>query len=147
MTVAAAAVTPNIIPPNTSLPLTSQQGVLTTTGLQMLQQIQQAIKGLTPTVSCNCSNVSNVYTLTPLNIAPNVSNYYSYWGFAFVASATSTGLITATIVPNTGTLPTLPVYKTNGSAQATTNDITINLFYLLYYVDSLNSGNGGFVIK
>jgi hypothetical protein len=98
-------------------------------------------------VPCNCTNTGNVYKWTPLNISPSVSNYYSYWSFPFVASATSTGAVTATVVPQTGTLATLPVYKTNGSAQASSGDITIGLFYVAYFVDYLNSGNGGFVIK
>lgn len=122
-------------------------GQLSSTGLQMLQQMFSAIQGLTPTITCDVVSSSNVYTLTPVNISPNVPNYFDYWSFAFVADATSTGLVTATVVPRTGALPTLPVYKTNGSAQATTNDITLGLFYVLYFVDSLNSGNGGFCLK
>jgi hypothetical protein len=46
-----------------------------------------------------------------------------------------------------GALATLNVYKTNGGAQATTNDVTSGRQYWLTYVDSLNSGAGGFVLR
>lgn len=150
--VAASAMTPSITPPNPRIAFTEPQtGLLTSsTGMQILTQHHQAINGLTPTVSCTCTNVGNVYTLTPFNISPNVANYYSYWSFAFVASATSTGTVTATVIPSsqstmTGVLPTLPVLKTHGSAAAGNADLTAGLFYVMYYVDTLNGGNGAFV--
>lgn len=146
--VAATAMTPSLTPPNSRMAFVdSKTGLLTpTTGMQILTQHHQALNGLTPTISCTCTNVGNVYTLTPFNVSPLLSNYYSYWSFAFVAPATSTGTVTATVVPPTGTLPTLPVLKTHGSAAAGTSDFTINLFYVMYYVDTLNSGNGAFVV-
>lgn len=147
MTVPVVNIPKPIIAPSARVPFTGEDGVLSNTGLQFCQSVFTAINGLSPTITCNAVFASNKYTLTPVNIAPRIPNYYDHWSFAFVAPATSTGLVTATIVPETGILPTLPVYKTNGSAQATTNDITVNLFYVLYYVDSLNSGNGGFVLK
>lgn len=155
MAIPASALTRPIISPNPRIPLVTLQqdpqggtqgGQLSSTGLQILQQMFTALNGLTPTIPCNATFNTNVYTLTPADISPNVPNYYDYWSFAFVAPATSTGLVTATVVPNTGSLPTLKVYKTHGSAQATTNDITVNLFYVVYFVDSLDSGNGGLVI-
>lgn len=145
-TPAASAMTPSATPPNPTIDFTDKKGVLTSTGLSIMQKIRQSINGLTPTISCTCTNVGNVYTLTPFPIAPQLLNYYSYWSFAFVAPATSTGAVTATIIPTTGALATLPVLKTHGSAPASTSDLTINLFYVMYYVDTLNSGNGAFVI-
>lgn len=147
MTIPATA-TPNpIIPPNARVPFVDNKGNLTTTSLQLLQRFFTAINGLAPTFACDATAASNVYTLTPIGVSPSLPGYFDYWSFAFVAPATSTGLVTATVVPNTGALPTIPVYKTNGSAQATTGDITSGLFYVLYYVDTLNSGNGGLVLK
>lgn len=143
--VAAKAVTGSNTPPNSRIEFTDKNGVLTSTGLSILQAMHQTINGLTPTISCNCANVGNVYTLTPLSISPKVLGYFSFMSFAFVASATSTGLITATVAPATGTLPTIPVYKSTG--QATTNDLLIGTFYVLYYVDTYNTNAGGFALK
>lgn len=148
MTVSSAATAKGIIPPNGQIPLINPQtGAPSSTGIAFLQQIQSMINGLSPTVTCNATFATNVYTLTPIVPAPAVPSYLDYWAFAFVAPATSTGLIMATVVPATGTLSTLQVYKNNGATQATSGDIVINMFYLLYYVDSLNSGDGGFVLK
>lgn len=148
MTVPSQYITNPILSPNPRIPwIDAQTGQLSTTGLQMLQQMFTAIQGLTPTIACDEAFAANVYTLTPVNIAPNVPNYFDYWSFAFVATNTSTGSVTATVVPRTGTLPTLKVYKTNGSAQAGAGDIVSGLFYVLYFVDSLDSGNGGLVLK
>lgn len=148
--VASTAMTPSMTPPNTRSRFVNQQGILSSDiGMQVLTQHHKAINGLTPTISCTCANVGNVYTLTPFPISPNLANYFSYWSFAFVASATSTGAATATVVPTTanvntiGVLPTLPMLATHGSSNAT---LTINLFYVMYYVDTLNSGNGAFVV-
>lgn len=147
MAVQASAVTKSLSPPNVSIQFVEKDtGVLSNTGQSLLQGYFKSINGLTPTVSCNCTNVGNVYTLTPLNISPIVLNYYSYCGFAFVASGTSTGATTATIVPNTGSLPTLPILKNHGAAPAAGGDLTTGLFYVMRYVDSLNGGNGAFVL-
>lgn len=145
--VAPAAMTPSITPPNPRIAFVdTKSGLLTAnTGMQILTQHHQALNGLTPTISCTCTTVGNVYTLTPFPVSPNVANYFSYWGFAFVAPATSTGTVTATVTPNTGMLPILPVYIAHGATPAGNTDLTINLFYILYYVDTLNGGNGGFV--
>lgn len=133
--------------PNPRLPLVDAKGNMTTPTLQLLQSIVVLINGLTTTISCAATNVGNVYTLTPFNISPKFGGYLDYQGFAFVAPATSAGLVTATVVPPLGALATIKVFKTHGSAQATTNDIIINLFYVVYYVDSLDSGAGGLVIQ
>lgn len=137
----------SLLPPRTRVPVVDKDGVLLAATQQMLQGYFKLINGLTPTVPCTATNVSNVYTLTPFSISPQFTGYMDYWSFAFVSPFTSTGLVTATIKPDTGALPTLKVFKTNGSAQATTGDITINLFYILYFVDTLDSGTGGFVLK
>lgn len=144
--VAASAMTPPLVPPNTRMTWTDK-GVLTSTAFSIMQQYYQSINGLTPTVPCTCVSTTNLCTLTPFNVSPQLKNYFSYWSFAFVADRTSTGVLTATITPLTGTLPTLKIMKANGATQATTGDIVINLFYILYYVDTLDGGNGAFVLK
>lgn len=147
MAIPATAQATGILTPNPRVPLTNKDGTMNTQTLQFLQQLVTLVNGLTPAIPCTATNAGNVYTLVPFNISPYFEGYLDYLSFPFVAPATSTGLVTATVMPTKGTLATLNVYKTNGSAQATTNDITINLFYQLFYVDSLNAGAGGFVLK
>lgn len=147
MTVSSSAQLPPITPPSSTLPFVEKGLTLTNYALQLLQKFHQTIVGLSPTISCSASTTSNVITLTPFNISPNLPGYFNYWSFAFVADVTSTGTVTATVVPATGTLATLPVYKNDGGTAAGAGDIVITRFYVLYYVDSLNSGNGGLVLK
>lgn len=142
-----ASMMASLLPPQTRAPIVDDKGVLVPSALQMVQGYFKQINGLTPTVPCTSVFAANLYTLTPFSISPQILQYWDYWSFAFVADATSTGAVTATVVPDTGSLATLKVFKTNGSAQAGAGDITINLFYLLYFVDTLDSGNGGFVLK
>jgi len=148
--VKASAITHAIVPPNIRIKFVEtdkeKDGMLSNTGQSMLQGWFKNLNGLTPTISCECTNVGDVYTLTPLNISPIVLEYYSFASFAFVASGTSGGATTATVVPNTGSLPTLPILKTHGSAPAAGGDLTSGLFYVMYYVDTLNGGNGAFVL-
>jgi hypothetical protein len=67
------------------------------------------------------------------------------------ADTPHTGAITALVVPNgpaaTTALGTLNVYKNNGGTAAGAGDITISRQYTLTYVDSLNAGAGGFVLR
>jgi hypothetical protein len=44
-------------------------------------------------------------------------------------------------------LATLKVFKSNGASQATAGDIVSGLLYDFTYVDSLDSNNGGFVLR
>lgn len=136
-----------ILPPTATGEFVDKTGKLSNAGLNILQQFQSLVNGLAPTIACNEDFVANKYILTPVSISPQVKDYYSYWSFAFVASDNSTGAVTATVVPRTGVLDTLKVYKDNGASQAGNGDIIADLFYVLYYVDALDSGNGGFVLK
>ena len=72
-----------------------------------------------------------------------IGQYFDYMMFSFTSPITSTGLVTAAVTP----LSTIPVYKNNGASQATTSDMTQNLHYILTFVDTLNSGAGGFVLR
>jgi len=90
---------------------------------------------------------SNVITLTPLDASPHLEGYRAYDSFVFAADATTDGSVTATVVPRTGTLGTLKVYKTDGAAQAGSGDIVSGSLYILSYADHLDSSAGGFVVK
>ena len=82
-----------------------------------------------------------------LDTSPLVTKYADFDTFRYVADVTSTGNLSALVVTQQGALATLPVFKTNGSARATTGDQTIGLQYDLTFVDSLNSGSGGLVLR
>lgn len=149
--VATAAYPQPIQKPTQSFPFTDQNGNLTQIGMNTISALWAAVNGANLIIPCTCLQAStNVLALTPLVTSPvtqqnssqaGVYTVYSTW--AFVAQKTSTGLLTANVSP----LASLNVYKTNGSAQATTGDVTINLQYFLTYVDTLNSNAGGFVLR
>lgn len=97
-------------------------------------------------IPCNASG-TNVITLTPLAVSPLLTRYNDYDIFTFEAANNSTGAVTMTVVPTTGSLATLKAYKTNGSAQAGSGDVLSGSLYLAIYNDSLDSTAGGFVLK
>lgn len=123
-----------------------QTGNLSDHGLQLLTQWYNFIVGMNRLTPCNASG-TNVISLTPLAASPLIAAYADYEIYSFVAAATTTGVVTMTVVPPTGALATLKAFKTNGSAQATTGDIVLGSLYLAIYNDALDSGSGGFVIK
>lgn len=143
----------SILPPNARVPVVDEDGLLTSAGLAVLKQMQLLINGLTPTIACTALFTTNVYTLTPFSISPlpggpTSSTYYTdFVAFAFVAPDTSTGVISATVVPTSGALATLPVLKAFGATPAGAGDITSGLFYILFYVSNFNGGDGAFVLK
>jgi len=147
MTISAAA-TGTPIPKVNSLVqfVDPKTGVLSEHGNQLLSAWYNFIVGMNRITPCNATG-TNVITLTPLDAAPLIEKYTDFEIYGFTAANTSTGTVTATVVPKKGTLATLKVYKTDGAAQATTNDIVAGSFYWLVYVDSLDTGAGGFVLK
>jgi hypothetical protein len=147
MTISAAA-TGTPIPKVNSLVqfVDPKTGVLSEHGNQLLSAWYNFIVGMNRVTPCNATG-TNVITLTPLDAAPLIEKYTDFEIYGFTAANTSTGTVTATVVPKKGTLATLKVYKTDGAAQATTNDIVAGSFYWLVYVDSLDTGAGGFVLK
>ncbi len=82
-----------------------------------------------------------------------MKGYYDYDVFQFVAPATSSGAMTATLrVPSATTggtqdLAALPIYKNNGATPVGAADVTVGLQYELTFADVLDSGNGGFVLR
>jgi hypothetical protein len=82
-----------------------------------------------------------------LDTSPLVQGYFDFDTFRAVAANTTTGSVTALVATPQGNLGTIKVFKTNGSAQAGAGDITSGLLYDFTYVGSLDSGNGGFVLR
>lgn len=122
-----------------------QTGRATDYFLQVMQKFREHQNAGNRMVPCNASG-TNVITLTPLDASPLLDRYNDFEEFGFVAPNTTTGPVTMTVVPKTGTLATLKAYVTNGSAQADTGDIVQDQFYRAVFVDSLDSSSGGFVI-
>lgn len=123
-----------------------QTGLLTSNGIGVLTDIINYVNGASRLIPCSATG-TNLLALTMLSISPLIKQYNDYDVYQFVAAATSTGVLTAFVTTLQGALPTLKVFKTNGSAQATTGDVTVNLQYELTYVDSLDAGAGGFVLR
>lgn len=90
---------------------------------------------------------TNVITLDPNDVHPLLEGYKFGDIFSFIAAGSSTGNVTATVVPDKGALATLKVYINGGAAQAGNGDVVAGRFYLACYVHALDSGNGGFVLK
>jgi len=147
MPISAAAQQTPVVTPSTNLQFVNKDGILTQTGKLVLQQYHDFMVNMARIIPANATTASNVITLTLLPIQPVVTQYAIFDTYGFVADATSTGLITAFVSTATGPLPALNVYKNNGGAQATTGDVTITRQYFLTYVDSLNAGAGGFVLR
>lgn len=146
MTIPAAAQVDALLEPAQRIQFVDSSGILTNNGWQTLEAIFGFVNGTNRVIPCNASG-TNVITLTMLAVAPLVKGYRDYDTYRAVAASTTTGLVTALVTTPQGALATIPVYKNNGAAQATTGDITSGLLYDFTYVDALNSGNGGFVLK
>lgn len=147
MSIATAAIGTPISKPNGLFPVIDiKTGCLTEHGLQLISQMHGFIVGMNRITPCNASG-TNVITLTPLDASPLIEKYVDYEVFSFVAANNSTAAVTMTVAPRDGSLATLKAYKTNGSAQAGNGDIVAGLHYEATYVDSLDSGAGGFVIR
>lgn len=147
MAIASAAVGKPISRPNAQVPFVDPEtGILTAHGLQLLSSWREAIVGANRVIPCSASG-TDVVTLTPNEAAPLIEKYVDYEVFIAAAAETSTGDVTATVVPRTGALDTLKVYVDSGATQATAGDIVQNSVYLWIYADHLDGGAGGFVLK
>lgn len=134
-----------VLPPSPRMQFVGRDGILTGPAMQFLQNLHDRLNGLTPIVSCECTG-TNVLTLTPVRPSPLVDKYTSYTGFAFVGANTSTGTMTGFVDLPSGPLATIKVYINRGATQASTNDVIAGSFYVAFFVDSLDGGNGGFVL-
>jgi hypothetical protein len=120
-------------------------GSLTSHGLQLLAKFRDYVNGGNRVIPCSASTDSNVVTLTPNDATPFLEKYIDHEIFVFVADATSTGAVTMTVVPKTGTLETLKAYV--NTTQANTGDVVINRLYLAIYNSAADAGAGGFILK
>jgi hypothetical protein len=146
VTIPAKLQVPSLLQPAQRIAFTDDGGILTNNGWAVIAGIFNFVNGTNRIIPCNASG-ANVITLTMLATSPLVQGYYDFDTYRAVAANTTTGLVTASVVTNSGALATIKVFKNNGAAQATTGDITIGLLYDFTYVDSLDSGNGGFVLR
>ena len=147
MTISTAATATPLSKPTGVFPFVDPQtGNLSDHGLQLLNQYYNFIVGMNRLTPCNASG-TNIISLTPLASSPLITGYVDYEIYTFVAAATTSGVVTMTVVPASGALATLKAYKTSGAAQATTGDIVSGSLYFAIFNDALDSGNGGFVIK
>lgn len=123
-----------------------RDGMLTLEALALLGQLRNYVNGCSRVIPCSASG-TNLITLTPNDAHPLIEGYRDYDIFAFTAANTSTGSVTATVVPKTGTLSTLKVYRVDGASQAGSGHVVANSVYLLIFADHLDSAVGGFVMK
>jgi hypothetical protein len=127
-------------------------GVPDTHGLQRIERLRGYVSGMGRCIPCAASG-TNVITLTPNGHgsedgeAPVIEKYVFGDSYLFWAAETSTGDVTATVVPKTGTLSTLKVFVDDGAAQATTGDVVQNSVYEAFYAPHLDANNGGLVLK
>ena len=144
-----------LVAPSQKVPYTDPKtGHLGGIGWQQAGQVHSTFNGTSRRVPCSCdsSAVANTFVLSPNPGGPQVRGYFDYEEFAFVADVSSSGTVLATVVPNGpgksgSTLPTLPVYKNNGGTAAAAGDVVSGRQYNLTFADSLNGGNGGFVLR
>ncbi len=146
MTIPAAAYVPPLTNFTQGIPITDSSGKLTQNGIQTLQGIVLFLNGMNRIIPCNATG-TNVVTLTMLTTSPQITQYNDFDTYRAVAANTTTGLVTALVATPSGNLATIKVFKNNGAAQATTGDITSGLLYDFTFVDSLDSGNGGLVLR
>jgi hypothetical protein len=143
-----AAYRPTPIPPlDGNVPICDPQtGLATVPFLLAYGKLRDYVNGGSRIIPCSASTTSNKITLTPNDAAPLIEGYRDYDVFAFTADATTDGSVTATVVPKTGTLATLKVYKTNGAAQAGSGEIISASTYLAIFADNLDSNAGGLIV-
>lgn len=132
--------------PQYGLQFVDENGRLTDVGIQFLSQMRDFVSGCGRLIPCNASG-TNIITLTPSATAPPINGYFEFDVYVFAAAETSTGAVTMTVVPQTGTLATIKGYKTSGAAQAGAGDVVQNSVYMAIYAGHLDAAAGGFVLK
>lgn len=148
MTIPVSSQVPGLQQPSQNPAFTDAKGNLTITGMSVLDQIYHFILGTSRMIPCSAVTTANAIALTMLPTSPRVVKYADYDVYQFVADKTSSlGNVTASVNTLDGQLATLNVYINNGATQAGANDVTIGRQYELTYVDALNSGAGGFVLR
>jgi len=142
-------------PPNANVSVVdTRTGHYTMQELQRQQKVRNYVVGMGRIIPCSASTTSNVITLRPNGHggedgeSPLLEGFRFGDVFLFVADAGSTGSVTAKVITKAGTeLTTLKVYINGGASQAGNGDITAGRVYMGVYVYSLDSNNGGIVIR
>ena len=128
-------------------------GIYTPQELDRQERARAYVTGAGRIIPCSCVSSSNFLTLTPNGHGdedgegPLIEGYRFGDIYLFVADASSTASVTATVVPKTGTLATLKVYIASGATQAGNGNITSGNVYLGVYAYNLDSNAGGIVIR
>lgn len=123
-----------------------QTGTLSTHGAQVLNAWREFIVGMCRPIACNASG-KNLVMLTPKDASPIIASYIDHDMFVFVASETSDGAVTGTVVPRTGSLATIKFYVDGGASQAGAGDVVAGRIYIGIYNSQLDTGAGGLVLK
>ena len=153
MSIPTAAKPTPIDRPNANIPaVDSKSGHWTIDELQRQTKLRNYVVGGGRIIPCSCAG-TNVLTLTPNGHgtedgeSPLLEKYVFGDAYLFWAENNSTGAVTGTVVPKSGTLATLKVYRANGATQAGSGDVVANSVYLAFYAPHLDSNAGGLVIR
>lgn len=146
---------PNPLAPHIPhLPLVGEGGRPTAWATQQQQGVINHVNGTGRNIpAINTGGTGNAIALTLAGSGgagggPLLEKYAFGDVFSFVAAANSTGPVTATVNPQTGSLATLKVYKSNGAARADNGDIVSGQHYVLHYVPTIDQASGGaFVLR
>ena len=140
--------------PNISFPAVDPEtGLYTPQELRRQNKLRNYVVGMGRIIPCLCASSSNLLTLTPNGSgaedgeSPLIEGYRFGDMFLFVADANSTGAVTATVVPKSGTLATIKVYINGGASQAGAGDVSADRVYLGVFAYNVDGGNGGLVIR
>jgi hypothetical protein len=153
MSIPSAAKARPIASPSDRLPVVGEGGTYGIDELRRQNHLRDYVVGMGRIIPCSASTTSNVITLTPNGhgsedgVGPVLEGYRFGDIYLFVADASSTASVTATVVPKSGALATLKVYITGGAAQAGNGDITAGRVYMGVYAYNLDTNAGGIVIR
>ena len=108
--------------------------------LSILDQMFNDAGALTATQAT--ASGTNTITLTPNSFTPPVTAYANLQTFGFTAQNNSTAAVTLQIAA----IGLLPLYIPGGTRQAASGDVSAGTYYQIVFLQSLNSGGGGFII-
>jgi hypothetical protein len=113
----------------------------TATSPEPMSFLDDTFNGIAAGTSIPCTTSGgNAINLTPLAGFPALTSYTELMGFRFVASFTSTGVVTAQY----NGLGFFPVYHADGTTQFNVADIVAGQQYIFTFHQALNGGLGGF---
>ncbi len=127
-------------------------GLPSVNALGQQEGLRSYINGAGRIIPCSASTSTNVVTLTPNDASPLLEKYVFGDVFVFWADATTTGSVTAEVVANPGQagsapLAELKVYLDANGPQAGSGGVVSGALYQAFYVPTLDSNAGGFVLQ